>query len=288
MIEVLAPGKVVLLGEYAVVDGAPAIVAAVDRGVRCVASPAPTLAIDAPDDRFVGPALHDATGSYRFTSWNPPATPSKAGLGSSAAATVAAVTARRAIEDLPHDPAAAQAAATAIHRVVQGSGSGIDVAASCHGGVLRFTLTETHPIPAGDLADRLSVVWSGRSADTGRRVERYRALTDRRWFTDASAAVVDGWAADPIGAFAAASKLLQELDERAELGWWIPEYAPILARAADHGGAAKPSGAGGGDVVVAVFPDREHRDAFERACPADQPLGVRLAGPATPHSPDGA
>lgn len=287
MIEVQVPGKVVLLGEYAVVDGAPALVAAVDRGVRCVAAPGPHLAIDAPDDRFVGPALAGATGNFRFTAWNPPATPSKAGLGSSAAATVAAVVARRALEGLAHDPDTVRPIATAVHRAVQGSGSGVDVAASCHGGVLRFTLDGSRTLPASNLADRLSVVWSGRSADTGRRVERYRALADRAWFTGASAALVDEWATDPIGAFAAATELLRELDRRADLGWWIPEYAPILARAADHGGAAKPSGAGGGDVVVAVFPDRAHRDAFERACPADQPLGVRLAPAPHPHLLDG-
>ena len=47
---VLAPGKLVLVGEYAVLDGAPAIVAAVDRGVRCVLSPGDAVETPAADD----------------------------------------------------------------------------------------------------------------------------------------------------------------------------------------------------------------------------------------------
>jgi phosphomevalonate kinase len=41
VLQVSAPGKLVLLGEYAVLDGAPALVGAVDRRARVTASPAP-------------------------------------------------------------------------------------------------------------------------------------------------------------------------------------------------------------------------------------------------------
>lgn len=41
VLQVSAPGKLVLLGEYAVLDGASAVVAAVDRRARVTASPAP-------------------------------------------------------------------------------------------------------------------------------------------------------------------------------------------------------------------------------------------------------
>ena len=39
MIEVSAPGKLVVSGEYAVLTGAPALVAAVDRRVTCTLAP---------------------------------------------------------------------------------------------------------------------------------------------------------------------------------------------------------------------------------------------------------
>src|ERR1700689_3835186 len=67
-----APGKLVLTGAYAVLEGAPAIVAAVDR--YAVADDA------APDEGDVR-ALHDGSGR-------------KLGLGSSAASMVASEAAR--------------------------------------------------------------------------------------------------------------------------------------------------------------------------------------------------
>ena len=90
---VFAPGKLVIAGEYAVLDGAPAIVLAIDRGVRCDIEPANTLTITTPDgdDRFVRPALQDAPAAhYRFSAWNPTDLPEKPGFGGSAAACVAA------------------------------------------------------------------------------------------------------------------------------------------------------------------------------------------------------
>ena len=92
----LAPGKVVIIGEYAVIDGAPALVAAVDSGVQCeYESGGLGVRIDAPgDDRFVRAALNEVSapsGQYCFSAWNPPSTSSKPGLGSSAAATVVAI-----------------------------------------------------------------------------------------------------------------------------------------------------------------------------------------------------
>ena len=66
---ILAPGKLMIAGEYAVLDGAPALVLAVDRGVKCSVTPADTLSISTPDgdDRFVRPALAQATGQFKFS-----------------------------------------------------------------------------------------------------------------------------------------------------------------------------------------------------------------------------
>ena len=137
----IAPGKIVLLGEYAVLDGAPAIVAAVNRGVRCTVSPHPSrLDIDAVNHRFVGPALaawSDKPGHYRFEPHNPTETASKVGLGSSAAATVAAALAGSSWNNHPLYGDTLFKTAFGIHREVQGSGSGIDVAASVYGGMLQ-------------------------------------------------------------------------------------------------------------------------------------------------------
>jgi phosphomevalonate kinase len=268
VIGVRVPGKVVLLGEYAVLDGAPAIVAAVDCGVIGRYSPGPTLQIEAPDDRYVGPALLDApAGTYAFFGWNPTATPTKPGLGSSAAATVAAVVLAQRARGMSAEPDYIFARAALVHHRVQGSGSGIDIAASTFGGILHFQSGEVEQVHV-DIGERLGVAFVGGSSATGPRAVAYRAAPDRGAFVNRSTAIVAGWAADPIGAFAEACDNLADLDRRIGLGWWLPAYGPVLAAARAHGGAAKPSGAGGGDVVVALFPDSQRRDAWRSDLPA--------------------
>lgn len=273
----VAPGKLVLVGEYAVLDGAPAIVAAIDRGVACTVWPSVVRSITAPDDRFVRAAL-DAEGAppadYAFADWNPPALPGKAGFGGSAAATVAAVLAARAKRGRPVDAAALHAAAAPVHHAVQGSGSGIDVAASAYGGVIRFeagAVTAVAPVTP-------LVVWSGASAKTGPRVERYRAWAGRDAFVRASAAIVAAFAGDPIGALRENRRLLEAMAAEAGLDYHTPALDRIIALADAHGGAAKPSGAGGGDVAVALFADPDAGEAFLAACAADGlvpvPVGI--------------
>jgi phosphomevalonate kinase len=263
---VFAPGKLVLVGEYAVLDGGGAVVAAVNRGVSCAVSPAATLAIVTPgDDTFVRAALAGAPPArYTFADWNPvDLGGAKPGFGGSAAATVAAVVAA----GLP--PARAYAA----HHAVQGGGSGVDIFASLLGGVRRFPDGAALDVPA-PLA-----VWSGASAATGPRVARYRAWEGRAAFVAASRALVDAFAAEPIRVTRAAYALLTKMAEAAGLAYDTPAHARIARLAADHGGAAKPSGAGGGDVAVAFLPDPDARAAFAVAAAAEGllPLPVQLA-----------
>ena len=116
MATVVAPGKLMIAGEYAVLDGAPAIVLAVDRGVKCEISVSDTLDILTPDGdtRFVQTALDGHIGRYHFSAWNPTNLPEKPGFGGSAAACVAScLAAGRPSSD-----------AVSIHKAVQGGGSG--------------------------------------------------------------------------------------------------------------------------------------------------------------------
>src|SRR5690606_7957156 len=174
-------------------------------------------------------------------------------------------------------PAALFADALAVHRAVQGSGSGIDVAASCHGGVLRYQDERVSPLPA---PPHLTVVWSGQSARTGPRVQRYLAWADRAAFIATSTACVERFATDPIGALDEARRNLEAMAAAAGLDYRTPALDRIAALAAAHGGAAKPSGAGGGDVAVAMLPDADADAAFRAACAADglDVLHVRLTG----------
>ncbi|MEL6343288.1 MAG: hypothetical protein AAFV53_09125 [Myxococcota bacterium] len=254
--EVLAPGKLVLLGEYAVLDGAPSLVIAINRGVRCEILPGEGIETPDGDTRFVAPALATAPKArYRFSNWNPVDLPGKPGFGGSAAACVAAcVAAGRPATD-----------AFSIHHQVQGGGSGIDVAASVHGGTLRFQSGNVSPARA--LLP--SVIYSGQSAKTGPRVRQYRAWSDetaRAAFIERSAELVDLADSDPITALRENGRLLEEMAAAVGLAYMTGSLSQIIALAEARGGTAKASGAGGGDCAVAVFPDEERRTDFERAC----------------------
>ena len=266
------PGKVVLMGEYAVLDGAPGLVAAVDRGVQVTATAGPVLTIETPgsDDHFVRPALEriGVRGAFRFEAWNPVDPRWKVGLGTSAAATVAAVRAGLLVSGESADPAAVFAHAKAVHHQVQGSGSGIDVAASTYGGVLRYR--DGQPTPARPLELPWTLVWSGASAKTGPRVARYLAWADRDEFVARSAELVEAFDDNPIEALRDARQLLEDMADQAGLSYRTPALDRIAALADQHGGAAKPSGAGGGDIAIAIFPDLDALGRFDAACATER------------------
>ena len=249
-----APGKLMIAGEYAVLDGAPALVLAVDRGVQCEVTTSDSLEITTPDgdDRFVRPVLKGTTKHYTFSSWNPTDLPEKPGFGGSAAACVAAcVAAGRPATD-----------ALQIHREVQGGGSGADVAASIHGGMIRFqaghitAVAPVHPV----------VVWSGKSAKTQPLIDQYRAWTDRSDFVRESTAIVDTFHEDPVARLLDNAHLLQHMAVEAGLHYATPRLAAIASVAQQYGGAAKPSGAGGGDCAIALFRDKGAESDFLAAC----------------------
>ena len=269
-----APGKLVVLGEYAVLCGGQALVVAIDRGVCCTVHPPPEgsadrVDIQTPDDdtRFVAPALQSAApGRYTFASWNSvtlddPA--DKPGFGGSAAACVAAcLAAGRSPVD-----------AFQIHHRVQGSGSGIDVAAAIHGGALRFRVGP-HGVEVQPITIALpQVLWSGQSARTGPRVEAFLAWADAhpveaRGFVAASDTLIDLYPREPVAVLQAACELIDATLRRAGVDYLSDGLRTIASTARRHRGAAKPSGAGGGDCALASFDSPRDADEFARECAA--------------------
>jgi phosphomevalonate kinase len=249
-----APGKLMIAGEYAVLDGAPALVLAVDRGVKCTVSASDTLEITTPDgdDRFVRPVLARTTGSYTFSHWNPTDLPDKPGFGGSAAACVAACVA--AGRPATH--------ATKLHRDIQGGGSGADVAASIHGGMIRFQAGQATDVPPIQPV----VIWSGKSASTQPLVDQYLSWKERADFIRESTAIVESFHEDPVARLHENALLLQHMAVVSGLPYATPRLAAIASTAVRLGGAAKPSGAGGGDCAVALFPDPDAEQAFRDAC----------------------
>jgi phosphomevalonate kinase len=244
-VNVVAPGKLVLTGAYAVMEGAPAIVVAVDRYA--------VARVEAPDDVDTRD-LYDASGT-------------KLGLGSSAAAMVATEAARAVAkgEDVRDAQVRGRIFRTARerHATAQQGGSGVDIAAAVHGGALRYTLdgkdASMQPVtlPASLV---LATFWSGTSARTSDLRARVEALAIRARgavFDDlhlasrqAAAAVQGGDAASFVRAARAFGQALAALGKAADAPIVPPAFAELASLAIAEDAAFLPSGAGGGDVGI--------------------------------------
>jgi phosphomevalonate kinase len=284
----MAPGKLLLTGAYAVLDGAPAIVAAIDRYAVADASlleERPSAEVRAALGGERAPradvrALRDETGR-------------KLGLGSSAAALVASLGARALAlgEDLRSPLVRAQIfrAARAAHARAQGGGSGVDVAASVHGGLLRYSIDSNGHASVRALAlpsaVRLAVYDSGRSARTSdlrarldaarRRAERDELLRElRNLATSASAALEQNSASAFIERAREFGTMLGALGRACDAPIVPPAFAELASVAESEGGAFLPSGAGGGDVGVWIGTDAPSEVFAARA----RKLSMRLLG----------
>jgi len=112
----------------------------------------------------------------------------------------------------------------------------------------------------------LTVIHSGQSAQTGPRVKAYQTLQDRAGFAQEAQQLVVEFASHPVLALEAYGHLVEELAQKAGFVYKTAAHNRIAQLARDHGGSAKPSGAGGGDIAVALIPDEEERMAFVRSC----------------------
>jgi mevalonate kinase len=296
---VSAPGKVFLAGEYAVLQGGTAVVAAVSRRASArfapgqpPASPLVAEAARATRAWLAERALSLPAGSPDVdTAGFSSEGGGKLGLGSSAAAAVAAVGALldAAGIDVATERPAVLGLADDAHRAFQGGvGSGADIAAAVHGGLLAVTRRrgqlDVEPLPA--LPVELVVFATGRSSSTVEQVAAVAALRERAPDRHAAALRALGEAArvlaeaieraDGPGAVQAARgahAAMEELGRAADVPIVTPALAAAAELAAGLGGAAKPSGAGGGDVGVAMFTGSAAAEAFRARAPG---LGLSI------------
>lgn len=294
-----APGKLVLMGEYAVLRGHTAVVAAVDVRATTRLSEADDLRVDLDDGGLLQACLDEAaalgvrargvlhvdTQAFRDEADR------KLGLGSSAAACVATLHALLLAGDVDIGGVdGLHAAAQRAHRRFQrGRGSGIDVAASTYGGLVRFVRhdDDVHAGPAPSLPAALAIVpvWTGRSQDTRDFVAAVLAQKNVDELVapigDATARFVDACVRnddrDVLAAVDDAAVGMAHLGAQAGIDVVSAPHVRLAAIARAHGGRAKPSGAGGGDIGL-VFVRRDDVAALRAALVAEglSPLSLRL------------
>ncbi|MBT8090817.1 MAG: hypothetical protein KJO01_11480 [Gammaproteobacteria bacterium] len=290
-----APGKLVLCGEYAVLDGAPAVCMAVDRRakVRIEACDGEWHRVSAPgyssvEGRFVvdGSDVVWSRGEddYRIVnavwqtlmpvpegclsieldtrSFVDQASGKKIGIGSSAALTVALTAALMQSGDVLEP-------ALRSHRLLQnGAGSGADIATSVSGGLIEYSRQEAAvaPLcwPAG-LAYRL--IWSGVPASTRVKIgmlEKTGYRTSKTALFEAAENMANVWrsAADVLSQYPAYIEALRQFSVDHDLGIFDAGHEQLVTDAAAAGLVYKPCGAGGGDVGILLGDSDEKLNDF--------------------------
>jgi mevalonate kinase len=268
-------GKVIILGEHAVVYGYPALAAALDRGVTADVVPtrggslrliveAWDLNIDAAADHPMArglAAIADALGIGRpsLSLMGEAQIPPGAGLGSSAALAVAITVALcKHFEIWLGDDAIIEAASTS-ERILHSKPSGIDVALAVHGGLgvyrrstglrsfaspeLRILVGPSGtPRSTAEMVDKVSEITGAHATDN--RLSELGGLTD----TGATALGAKDFAALGV-AMNRAHHVLGSLGVSTQ-------QLDILCQAARDAGAwgSKLTGAGGGGAVIAIAP----------------------------------
>jgi mevalonate kinase len=271
-----ARGKVILLGEHAVVYGVPAIAVGIERGAvaRAEARDAgPSRLVirgwgidvaENDEDRDLGRAfraLLEASGTKEAVRVELAADlPPGGGLGCSAAMGVAVA---RALDRAAGDEQVIERA-MAWERVFHGNPSGIDASVSAHGGTLLFQKGQGTQRIAGATDLLLCVGHTGVASSTRTMVELVARQKARRpqivekTFEGIRALVANAREALETGDRASLGKLM-DLNQMLLSGLMLSteetERLCDLARAQGALGA-KLTGAGGGGCVVALVPSR--------------------------------
>jgi mevalonate kinase len=252
-----APGKVILFGEHAVIDGHPAIAATLRRGVTARAIPASSCRV-VPPTSLSGRDAERLRGAFALAAelvGRPPLEvrvrsdlPIGAGLGSSAAVAVACA---RLLTGAAEGDVLALAQAMEGH--FHGASSGLDAACAAHGGLVRWgrgaaAAEALHcPVPLG-----LVVAIDGERPPSRSTIEAVRGSGRARAMDAIGAIAQAGASALEAGDLEAVGRLMSRNHDTLEaLGITDARNRALVDRMLSLGAlGAKVTGAGGGGGAV--------------------------------------
>jgi len=271
MIQTSAPGKLLLLGDYTVVYGHPCIVTAVDKRLYVEASiiDAQADSINTPqvkESRFVLETIAYMKEQFKLSKSIEINTKGdfshQVGLGSSSAVTVATVEAINQLFKLHLTKKDIFTISYKINLLIQGVGSGFDIAAATYGKTIRYVKggSELQELSLPSLP--LVVGYSGIKADTPYYIRKVAEAFRQRQseldelFTSMHSLVDKATVALQDSDFQTAGNCLNEGHTILQkLGVSIPKLDAMVNSALNAGAwGAKLSGAGGGDCMIALVP----------------------------------
>ena len=325
-----APGKLVLFGEYAVLENSPAIVAAVNRRALITIEQSrrdhgtlilPHLKVSVPfatDGDVIKPLVKPETSSAVeavsrvismlnrmlyletkakgvFNRMSLTIDTSdffsadgnmKMGLGSSAAITVGLLVAVRShVNHVRINKHALMHDGYRHHNESQTqAGSGIDIAASVFGGILRYKLGINSPTYSAEIKQittpedlQMRFVWSGRPASTASFLKNFAAYREgKRGEFNRTMGRLIRLAQDGCEAFEKSNTpaflqsvegfyhCLENLSLRSRIPIISTDHRRIARIVYENGGYYKPSGAGGGDFGIIFGTQKSQTDVIAK------------------------
>jgi phosphomevalonate kinase len=292
-----APGKIVLSGEYAVLDGAPAICMAVNRRARAVVT-----TTDGDVSQVTASGYSDERGQFQLTDGQikwldgrenfgvvdtayraadvadsfarlidldtrdfiDSKSSRKIGIGSSAAITIALSAAIKRSTDV------ATIARRAHAELQDGAGSGVDIACSLNGGLIEYRMegasTTGLAWPDGLL---YRVLWTGVAASTTDKLAQLEAtvsLPSRVRLVGESEMMAAAWRGGDSGqivdGYREYIRQLREFSVDHDLGIFDAGHDELWRAAKAEQLTYKPCGAGGGDIGILFGSESAALDAF--------------------------